>query len=134
MNKVTNIRGLDAKIDAMQTEIISQHSDPEGMNTNDLAHLVAKKMSSENIKSLTKLIDKIISKMAIVIKVRYISENKSFLLDFRIDNIDEHIYGKVVHIGLHDILFHQCTYRHNIESSVIASLLYTLVQKNVEVA
>src|SRR5665648_597659 len=99
INKVVNIHGLDAKLEAIQTEILSQHSDPEGMNTHELAHLVAKKMSSEDIKKLTKLIDKIISKMAIVIKVTYAPENKSFMLDFRIDNIDDKIYGKVVHIG-----------------------------------
>jgi len=128
MNKVTNIRGLDTKINAIQTEIISQH---QGINTKDLGNLVAKKMTSENIKNLTKLIDKIIAKMAIVIKVTYNHENQTYMLDFRIDNIDDKIYGKVVHIKLQDILFHKCTYQQNIESSIIATLLYTLVQKEV---
>lgn len=131
MNKVVNIHGLDAKLEAIQTEILSQHSDPEGMNTHELANLVAEKMSTEDVKKLTKLIDKIIAKMAIVIKVKYSPENKSFMLDFRIDNIEDKIYGKVVHIGLHEILFHQCTYRQNIEASVIATLIYTALQKEV---
>ncbi len=131
MNKVTNIRGLDAKTEAMQTEILSQYPDLEGMNTKSLSHLVAERMTTEDIKNLTKLIDKIISKMAIVIKVTYDPKNKSFTLDFRIDNIDDKIYGKVVHIKLQDILFHQCTYRHNIESSIVATLIYTLAQKEV---
>ena len=134
MKKVTNIRGLDAKLEAMQTEILTQHPDIEGMNTRELANSVAKKMTSEDIKRLTKLIDKIIAKMAIVIKVTYIPETQTFTLDFRIDNLDEHVYGKVVHIKLQDILFHQCTYRHNIESSIVATLIYSLAQKNVEVA
>ena len=134
MNKVTNIRGLDAKIEAIQTEILNQHPDPGGMDTKELSQLVAKKMSNEDIKSLTKLIDKIISKMAIVIKVKYDAQKQLFSLDFRIDNIDGKIYGKVVCIKIQDILFHQCTYRQNIEASIIATLLYTLVQKNVEVA
>ena len=131
---VTNIRGLDEKIEAMLPEIITQYQEQyhvDDMDVNDLSQVVAKKLSGEDIKSMIKIIHKTIDAMAIVVKVTYDPQKQSFELDFRIDNIDDQIYGKVVPIKLQDILAHKFIYRQNINAAVIATLLYSLVQKEV---
>lgn len=122
---------LDQEIDPMVIEIISQCSD--GINTGDIASSILKKMSNNTIEKLKKLISMTIDEMAIIAKVTYSSIDKKFTIDFTVE-VDGHLYGKIVKVGLQEILFHKITYRKNIKDSVINSLLYTLVQKNVEVA
>lgn len=141
INKVVSIHGLDAKIEALQTEILNQYPkpkeistvfpDPDGVDTNILSIMIAEKMTSEDIKELTKLITKLIDRMAIAVKVSYDSEY-GFILDFRAENfILGKTCGKVVKLKLDEILFQKCTYQQLLETSVIAVLLYSLVQKEV---
>ena len=135
MSNVIDIRGgLDSKIKGIQRELMlkfqEQNPFDDGLDTHQLADLAVKQITSQDILKLIDLIDNVISEMAIVVDVTYDYKNKLFLLDFRIDNIPDKLFGSIVKIGLYEIIFHQCTYQHNLEESIIATLLYTLVQKD----
>ena len=133
ISNVVNIRGLDSKIEAMHYEAVRLF--PEGITTNDSAKIVAERLTKKDIKGFIDLMSRTIERMAILVKVTYSPENKIFTLDFRTSGLsDDERYGKVVELGLVWILLTMFTYRKSLEASVIAALLFTLVQKYEEVA
>ena len=92
---------------------------------------MVEKIDAAMVKTLTKFISNTIDEMAIIVKVTYRPISKRFNFDFRVDDGDL-TYGKVIKVELEEILFHKITYKKSIRDSVINSLIYTLVQKNVE--
>lgn len=122
---------LDQEIDIMVMEIISQYG--VAVDTREITSSLVAKLDNYMIKKLEKLISMTIDEMAIIAKVKYSPTNEKFTLDFRVED-EELTHGEIVELGLHEILFHKITYRKNIKDSVINSLLYTLVQKDPEVA
>jgi hypothetical protein len=123
---------LDETIDPMVLDIISR-CNYEGMNTRDIAECIEGTMDEEMIEKFRKLIEMTIDEMAINVKVTCNPSSiidEIFTLDFRVED-DGLTYGKVVKLGLQEILFHKITYKKTIREAVINSLLYTLVQKHV---
>lgn len=119
---MSNIKLIDNQLENLECEIMSGYLD--GIDMNKLTAIICEKVSRDLIEDITELISEIIDDMAMIVKVSYKQKCNTFVLDFRVDDV-----GSIVRLNLQEILQYKYTYQKSIEDSLIATLLYTLVQK-----
>jgi len=117
---VSDILKLDEKIEYIKCEIIAQY--PEGIDTEEMVSLVKGRVSVDLLENITNFISNLVEEMAIFAEVTYDLDSERFKLDFRVRD-DGSTYGKVVELGLEEILTHKFTYQKNIKDWTVNSKL-----------